>query len=60
MDRIEIVITKKANKFLVVMGTEHNSGTKEICDNSVEIADTIKNYVECRIMETEKRKQSRR
>lgn len=52
MERIEIVINKiKGNKFVVVMGTENNSGVKEVCNNTKEIADTIQNYVESRIME---------
>lgn len=51
MGRIEIVITKKGNKFTVVLGNENNSGIKEICNNTKEIADKIQNYVENRIME---------
>lgn len=51
MGRIEIVITKKGKKFIVVMGSENNSGVKEICNNTKEIADEIQNYVENRIME---------
>lgn len=50
MGRIEIVITKKGKKFIVVMGSENNSGVKEICNNTKEIADEIQNYVENRIM----------
>lgn len=52
MDDIEIKIKQEKDYFMVYMGTADSSGIKEKCKNTFEIVETLRNYIENRIMET--------
>ena len=52
MDDIEIKIKQEKDYFMVYMGTAYSSGIKKKCKNTFEIVETLRNYVENRIMES--------
>lgn len=52
MADIEIKIKQEKDYFMVYMGTVDSSGIKKKCKNTFEIVETLRNYVENRIMES--------
>lgn len=52
MADIEIKIKQEKDYYMVYMGTVDSSGIKKKCKNTFEIVETLRNYVENRIMES--------
>lgn len=52
MADIEIKIKQEKDFFMVYMGTVDSSGIKKKCKNTFEIVETLRNYIENRIMES--------